>query len=43
MMSKFVEESNERILLDGKEQNEFQYGSGQGFKALQISSYGLGC
>ena len=42
MMSKFVEESNERILLDGKEQNEFQFDSGQimvwlyGSKALQI-------
>ena len=29
MMSKFVEESNERIFLDGKEQNEFQFDGGQ--------------
>ena len=29
MMLKFVEESKERIFLDGKEQNEFQFDSGQ--------------
>ena len=29
MMLKFVEESKERIILDGKEQNEFQFDSGQ--------------
>ena len=32
-----------RCLLDCKEENEFQYGSGQGFKALQISRNGLDC
>ena len=29
MMLKCVEESKERIFLDGKEQNEFQFDSGQ--------------